>query len=236
MAEGGERGPGVPWWVTAASLIAVPITVALITTVVTQHYTATEKSRDQDIRMIEIGLSLVKPDPNVDPKQIGAREWAIDVMERFSGVKFSDAARKSIVETSVPIDKTILQGPGPVVQPPIVSELPPLLERIGGNDYVAILDDPDHGPKWTTADGAELSFEEPMRDTIIRAAGANTTLIGGQIFAAYSGSASMGLAFAKWLKGVGKSVAPGTCFHLIGTYKDRFGGVLFGKIEDTDCP
>lgn len=42
--------------------------------------------------MVEIALSLVKPDPNVDPTKIGAREWAIDVMERFSGIRFSRSA------------------------------------------------------------------------------------------------------------------------------------------------
>ncbi len=121
--------PGVPWWVTAASVLIIPV----ILTLITQFYTyqaqrdealqkiqtataeatthieqlkteAGQKSRELDIHMVEIALSLVKPDPNIDPTKIGAREWAIDVMEKFSGIKFSAAARKSIIETAVPIE------------------------------------------------------------------------------------------------------------------------------------
>ncbi|HXG77965.1 MAG TPA: hypothetical protein VNJ31_01320 [Methyloceanibacter sp.] len=194
---------------------------------------AEQRSRELDIRMVEIALSLLKPDPNVEPSKIGAREWAVDVMEKYSGVRFSPAARRSIIETSVPVDKGILQGAAgtPAVAPP----LPPLLERIGGNDYVAILDDPEHSAKWTTANGAAIDFARPISDTVIKAAGGNFTLIGGQIFGAYAGAASMGYDFYKWLKGVGRPAAPGTCFRLIAPYKDRFGGLLFGKIEDAAC-
>jgi len=123
---------------TAASVLIIPVIITLIT----QFYSyqaqrdealqkiqtattdatariealkseAEQKSRELDIRMVEIALSLVKPDPNVDPTKIGAREWAIDVMERFSGIRFSPSARQSIIETAVPV-ATIPKGPPPL--------------------------------------------------------------------------------------------------------------------------
>ena len=159
---------GVPWWVTAASVLLIPVIITLITqfytyqaqrdealqkiqtatTEATAHIEqlkseAGQKSRELDIHMVEIALSLVKPDPNIDPTKIGAREWAIDVMEKFSGIKFSPAARKSIIETSVPVERHSSKAP---------------TERRAGvanssNPSVAttfvILDGPDHATKWT---------------------------------------------------------------------------------------
>jgi hypothetical protein len=227
---------GAPWWVTAIAVIAVPILVALITTVVTQFYTATEKSRAQDIHMVEIGVSLIAPDPSNDPKRSGARSWALDVMEKYSGVRFSAEARDLIIGNSVQVDKQILPRTSSQPQPPVVPESSVFLERIGGNDYVAILDDPGHSPKWTGTDGTAIEFSQPLRDIVIKAAGGNITVFGGQIFSAYAGTASTGGDLAEWLKGVGKKVAEGTCFHLIAPYRDQYGGLLFGKIEDAPCP
>lgn len=75
--------------------------------------------------MVEIALSLVKPDPNVDPTKIGAREWAIDVMERFSGIRFSSSARQSIIDTAVSVEAIPKAPPAaepvpgvPFIEPP----------------------------------------------------------------------------------------------------------------------
>jgi hypothetical protein len=136
MAETDEaKSTSLPWWVTAASILIVPVVLTFITQYTTYRAQKDEalekietagkdaatkiealkseteqKSRELDIRMVEIALSLLKPDPNTDPNKVGAREWAINVMEKYSGVRFSEAARKSIIATSVPVDKGILQG------------------------------------------------------------------------------------------------------------------------------
>lgn len=125
---------GLPWWVTAASVLVIPV----ILTLITQFYTyqarrdealrkiqtattdattriealkseAEQKSRELDIHMVEIALSLVKPDPNVDPTKIGAREWAIDVMEKFSGIPFSAGARKFATTAAASTEEAFLK-------------------------------------------------------------------------------------------------------------------------------
>lgn len=260
MAETNEaKSTTLPWWVTAASILIVPVVLTFITQYTTYRAQkdealqkietagkdaatkietlkseAEQKSRELDIRMVEIALSLLKPDPNADPDKIGAREWAINVMEKYSGVKFSEAARKSIIATSVPVDKGILQGT-PASSAPSGPPLPPVIERIGGLDNVAILDEPAHVAQWTKPDGTPIDFSQPISDILIKSVGANTTLIGGQVHGAYMGASSTGVDFFKYLKAVGSKVSPGTCFRLIATYKDRFGGILFGKVEDAGC-
>jgi len=247
--------PGLPWWVTAASVLIIPVILTLITqfysyqgqrdealqkiqtatTEATTHIEelkseAEQKSRELDIHMVEIALSLVKPDPNVDPTKIGAREWAIDVMERFSGVPFSPAARKSIIETSVPVDKAIL-GKSPVPSEPAAR--PPLVEPIGSDEF-AILDDPDHVSKWTDRAGNTIDFTAPEVDSLIKAVTQNMRLLGGHIRFAATAAASTEEGFFKYLKIYGTPVKSGTCFNLLGQFATN--GFLFGKITKADCP
>jgi hypothetical protein len=240
---------GLPWWVTAASVLIIPV----ILTLITQFYTyqtqrdealqkiqtattdaatriealkseAEQKSRELDIHMVEIALSLVKPDPNVDPTKIGAREWAIDVMEKFSGIPFSAGARKSIIETSVPVDKLILKGtPGP----------PPIVEPFGRDDFV-ILDGPEHATKWTNRAGAAIDFTSPVVETLIKSGTPNLRLWGGHIRLATTASASTDEDFLKYLRAYGLRIEPGTCFNLLGQF--AINGFLFGKVTDASCP
>jgi hypothetical protein len=165
-----DRSSGVPWWVTAASVLIIPVVLTLITqfysyqaqrdealqkiqkatSEATAHIEqlkseAEQKSRELDIHMVEIALSLVKPDSNEDKTKIGAREWAVDVIKKFSGIRFSAAVRKSIIETSVPVDKVILKGAQATAQP--AAGLP-IVEPFGRDEFV-ILDGPEHATKWT---------------------------------------------------------------------------------------
>jgi hypothetical protein len=227
---------GPPWWVTAIAVIAVPILVALITTVVTQYYTATEKSREQDIHMVEIGVSLIAPDPSNDPKRGGARSWALDVMEKYSGVRFSTEARDLIIGNSVQVDKQILPGTSSQPQAPIVPETPPGLPFVEplGLDEFAILDDPGHVSKWTNRAGNTIDFTAPVTDTFIKSVTQNMRLLGGHIRLATTGAASTEEGFFKYLKVYGTPVDSGTCFNLLGQF--AMTGFLFGKITKADCP
>ena len=245
----------LPWWVTAASILIIPV----ILTLITQFYTykgqqdealqkiqtaatdattrieelkseAEQKSRELDIHMVEIALSLVKPDPNVDPTKIGAREWAIDVMEKFSGIRFSPAARQSIIETSVPVDKVILKGAPATTEP---TPGLPFVEPFGRDEFV-ILDGPGHATKWTNRDGATIDFTAPVVDTLIKSVTPNLRLLGGRIRLATTAAASTEIDFVKYLQVYGTRVEPGTCFNLLGQFATT--GVLFGKITNASCP
>jgi hypothetical protein len=244
-----------PWWVTAAGVLIIPVIITLIT----QFYTyqaqrdealqkiqtaatdatarieelksaAEQKSRELDIRMVEIALSLVKPDPNIDPTKIGAREWAIDVLERFSGIKFSSAARKSIIETAVPVDKGILTGGTAVTE---TTTGVPFVEPLGLDEFV-ILDDPTHISKWTNGAGKTIDFVPPVGDKLIKSVTQNMRLLGGHIRLATSGAASTQEGFFAYLKIYGTPVKSGTCFNLLGLFTTT--GFLFGKVTNAECP
>ena len=246
--------PGVPWWVTAASVLIIPV----ILTLITQFYTyqaqrdealqkiqtataeatahieqlkteAGQKSRELDIHMVEVALSLVKPDPNIDPTKIGAREWAIDVMEKFSGVRFSAAARKSIIETSVPVDKGILKGTPVTTQPAALPVVEPF-----GRDLFVILDGPEHATKWTDKDGATVDFAAIGADTLIKSVTPNLRLWGGHIRLATTAAASTDEGFLNYLRAYGVRIEPGTCFNLLGQF--AMNGFVFGKVTDASCP
>lgn len=245
---------GLPWWVTAASVLIIPVVLTLIT----QFYAyqtqrdealqkiqtagsdaaariealrseAEQKSRELDIHMVEIALSLVKPDPNIDPTKIGAREWAIDVMEKFSGIQFSPAARKSIIETSVPVDKGILKPSTATESAPGL----PIVEPFGRDDFV-ILDGPQHATKWTNRDGNTIDFAAPVADTLIKSVTPNLRLWGGHIRLATTAAASTDEDFLKYLRAYGVRIEPGTCFNLLGQF--AINGFLFGKVTDASCP
>jgi len=59
-------------------------------------YTFTSRNREMDIRLVEIGVSILRADPKEKQTQ-GAREWAITVIEDFSGRKFSDEAKAELL-------------------------------------------------------------------------------------------------------------------------------------------
>jgi hypothetical protein len=254
MAKPGDPpSSGPPWWVTAASVLIIPVIITLIT----QFYSyqaqrdealqkiqtatsdattriealkseAEQKSRELDIRMVEIALSLVKPDPNVDPTKIGAREWAIDVMERFSGIRFSPSARQSIIETAVPVEGIPKGAPTAEPAPGV-----PFVEPLGRDEFV-VLDDPTHVTKWTNRAGNTIEFIPPVVDTPIKAITQNMRLLGGHIRLASTGAASSEEGFFNYLKIYGTPVKSGTCFNLVGLFATT--GYLFGKITDAECP
>ena len=238
MAKPGDpASSGPPWWVTAASVLIIPVIITLIT----QFYSyqaqrdealqkiqtatsdattriealksqAEQKSRELDIRMVEIALSLVKPDPNVDPTKIGAREWAIDVMERFSGIRFSPSARQSIIETAVPVEGIPKGAPTAEPAPGV-----PFVEPLGRDEFV-VLDDPTHVTKWTNRAGNTIEFIPPVIDTPIKAITQNMRLLGGHIRLASTGAASSEEGFFNYLKIYGTPVKSGTCFNLVGLF------------------
>ena len=256
MAKPGDpASSGPPWWVTAASVLIIPVIITLIT----QFYSyqaqrdealqkiqtatsdatariealkseAEQKSRELDIRMVEIALSLVKPDPNVDPTKIGAREWAIDVMERFSGIRFSPSARKSIIETAVPVEGIPKGAPPPLSQrracplssPSAAMSLSSWTTRLTSpNGPTGPATPSTSSRRWSTrfnqvghAEYAALGRPYPPRQHRRGLDAKKVSSITCKIY--------------------GTPVKSGTCFNLVGLFATT--GYLFGKITDAECP
>jgi hypothetical protein len=226
-----KDGTGIPWWVSAAGIIVVPIVVALITSVVAQYFTASQKARDQDIRMVEIALSLVTPDPQGGGAK-GAREFAVDLLEKYSGVPISKDERESMVSTAV-------------VQTPPASA-PPAPQRLLGSDQVVLLDEPSHSVQWSGTDGATIDFSKPVAATLIKSKTASVKILGGYLFLAdryvrstsdTSDQSQFNATLLKYLKSTALGTIPsGTCLNLIFVYDEQIDGIRVGKAEETNCP
>lgn len=71
--------------------------IALIGSVVSAFYTYANRNRELDIKLVEIGIGILRADPtgtNLTP----ARAWAIQIIEENSKVKFDKADRESLLQ------------------------------------------------------------------------------------------------------------------------------------------
>jgi hypothetical protein len=69
--------------------------IALIGTLATGFYTYANRNRELDIKLVEIGIGILR----ADPKKSGltaARSWAIQVIEENSGVQFDEEDRQTL--------------------------------------------------------------------------------------------------------------------------------------------
>jgi hypothetical protein len=58
------------------------------------------QSRDQDIKMVQVGLDILRTDPktnSINP----AREWAIRVVEKYSGLDFNADDRSALINNGI---------------------------------------------------------------------------------------------------------------------------------------
>jgi hypothetical protein len=64
--------------------------------ILSAFYTYTSRNRELDIKLVEIGIGILR----ADPKETGltaARGWAVQVIEDNSKVKFSSADRETLL-------------------------------------------------------------------------------------------------------------------------------------------
>jgi hypothetical protein len=78
--------------------------LALIGSLASGFYTYTNRNRELDIRLVEIGINILRADPKQTDLK-AARGWAVQVIEDYSKVKFSEADRAAL------LDKPLLYRP-----------------------------------------------------------------------------------------------------------------------------
>lgn len=74
-------------------LVAV---VALVGTLTSSFYTYSNRNRELDIELVKLGVAILRADPK-ETQTRGAREWAINVIEKFSGVPFTEKAKAELL-------------------------------------------------------------------------------------------------------------------------------------------
>jgi hypothetical protein len=84
------------------SSIAIPVVVALA------GYWVNVSLKEKDVRlsMVKVAIEILKEDPTAKPETPSLRDWAIDVVDQYSGVPLSKSARNDLKKTPLPSTAT----------------------------------------------------------------------------------------------------------------------------------
>ena len=91
-----NSGTSVLSWILPAVLVPI------IVTAITQWSGIFSKSRELDIKMVEIGISILSADPK-ETQVAPARAWAIEVIEQYGRVKFAAEDRKNLLANQLQV-------------------------------------------------------------------------------------------------------------------------------------
>lgn len=80
------------------------------------------KDRELDIKMVEIGLSILRSDPSKEGQISPAREWAITLVEKHSGQDFTDEDKRNLLVQPLRITETDA-AKALIVSPPSIRQL-----------------------------------------------------------------------------------------------------------------
>jgi hypothetical protein len=83
--------------IKAPEYISVVIAViACAGAVVSAFYSYSNRNRELDIELIKIGIGILRADPK-ETQTVGARTWAIQIIEKYSGQDFSQQAKNELL-------------------------------------------------------------------------------------------------------------------------------------------
>ena len=82
---------------TAAGAVLIPLVVGVIG----WQVNASLKERDAQVQMIEMAVDILQSQPDPETGS-GLREWAVEVIDRHSGVGLSEAARMELLKQPLP--------------------------------------------------------------------------------------------------------------------------------------
>lgn len=95
-----SKSPGVDWWERAktSSGIVAAIIIPVVVLVVGNRYSAAIKERELEGKFVELAVSILKEQPDKQSRSL--RDWATQVITRYSGVPLSEEAKKELIETT----------------------------------------------------------------------------------------------------------------------------------------
>jgi len=95
-----EKAATKPWWESASVALAA-LLVPVVVAVVGSSFSSAVTNREIDIRFVELAVDILQEEP--DEESRGLRDWAIDVIDEYSGIQMSDEARESLQEDALPL-------------------------------------------------------------------------------------------------------------------------------------
>lgn len=87
------------WWEFTFPQIAT-ISVAILGSLASlggAYLSYTQGNRELDVKLVEIGIGILRSDPSQTQVK-AAREWAVEIIEKSSGTKFSAADRLELIQ------------------------------------------------------------------------------------------------------------------------------------------
>jgi len=78
------------------SIIIGSVAVPLILGIVGHWFTVSLKERDVKVEMVKLSVEVLKADPKKYQNPRALRNWAMDVIDKYSGVPLSQEARNEL--------------------------------------------------------------------------------------------------------------------------------------------
>jgi len=82
----------------AMSAVALPLVIAAIG----NSYSASTKEKEIRLKTVEIAINVLSQDPRTNMALPQLREWAINVVDKYSGVPLTAAAREELLKNPLP--------------------------------------------------------------------------------------------------------------------------------------
>ena len=81
-----------------AAAVLIPLTVAYLG----NQVASSNKQRDSETKFVELATAILAKEPgsNQTPESKSLRKWAVDVINRFSGVPMSEATVDALIQTT----------------------------------------------------------------------------------------------------------------------------------------
>jgi hypothetical protein len=113
-------------WRSMTPIMQIGITVsALIVACSIAYYTGASARSASNSALVQVGIAVLRADPQKEPQVMAAREWALNLIDaNAGGVKFSPEAREELLQQSLGYVDTYGYGYSDVSpdRPPAISK------------------------------------------------------------------------------------------------------------------
>jgi hypothetical protein len=79
--------------------------IACLGAVASAYYTYANRNRELDIKLVEMGIGILRADPN-EGQTRDVREWAIKIIETYSHESFSEQAKQRLLQNRLGFDSS----------------------------------------------------------------------------------------------------------------------------------
>lgn len=108
MGDATEKPKGASA-VTGLQTAGIAAMAAIVGAVVSAWFPYLNRDRELNIRLVEIGIGILRSDPEKSGVS-AARQWAIDIIERSSGLAFKPEDRAELLNRPLGFDSSFDYG------------------------------------------------------------------------------------------------------------------------------